>query len=343
MTDQTPKPGSRPRRLGRGLAALVDEASSAVRESQAAMARPTPPAEVLTGGRPEPVDPPEGDDAPAGDGSNGSFVRVLIGSVAASPFQPREAVDEAALDELADSVRRSGVIQPIVVRRSGEGYELIAGERRWRAAQRAGLEHVPAVVRDVDDRTAAEWALVENVQRRDLNPVERARAFRRLVDEFGLTHGEIAQTAGIKRPTVANTIRLLDLGDDLLALVASGALSAGHAKVLLSVPDTTRRSELGVRCAHEEWSVRRLEEEVGNKQSGGAESGGAPTPNNPGAPAHGSVALRDLERRIGEHLGTRARLKTSASGEKGSLSVEFYGLDHFEDLLSRLGMNNLPD
>ncbi|MEQ8768870.1 MAG: ParB/RepB/Spo0J family partition protein [Phycisphaerales bacterium] len=330
MSDSPSKPPARPRRLGRGLAALVDQASTAVRDSQAAISLPDV-ASLSTG-----TDTATDQSSALADssGSDDRFVRISLGSLEISPFQPRESMSDEALDELADSIKRSGVIQPIVVRAKGDGYELIAGERRWRAAARAGLDTIPAIVREVDDRTAAEWALVENIQRADLNPVERARAFHRLVDEFGMTHTEIAESAGIKRPTVANAIRLLDLGDELLELLAQGELSAGHAKALLSIEDGARRAELGRRCAAEGMSVRELEQRARHTPGSGTPSKGDAS-----APASArSRAERDLETRLGEHLGTRVSVRTNSGGSKGKLVIEFYSLDHFDDLIARLGL-----
>ncbi len=329
MPDQPSKPTARPRRLGRGLAALVDQASSAVRESQAAVGAPA---------LPDPPSPVETRSAPPRARERGEhgteLVWILLESLVPSPHQPREAMADDALDELAESIKRSGVIQPIVVRERDGKHELIAGERRWRAAQRAGLERIPAIVRNVDERTAAEWALVENLQRADLNPVERARAFQRLADEFGLTHAEIAESAGIKRPTVANTIRLLDLGDDLLPLLASGALSTGHAKVLLSVGDTSKRGALGERCAREGWTVRELE-----RQATLTETSQPQTKSQTSTTTSRSRAVQDLEHRLGEHLSTRVAVRTNSDGSKGKLVIDFYSLDHFDDLLARLGVD----
>lgn len=308
----TPKDKGRPRRLGRGLSALIEQSAEVPVEPAAS--RPGPNSEIR----------PDVSTTPA-DG------HVAVGAVRANRYQPREGMDEGELESLTASIRRSGVMQPIVVRPAGEGgYELIAGERRWRAAQRAGLERVPAVVREVDDRTAAEWALVENTQRADLNPVERARAFRRLRDEFGLTQEEIAEAAGVQRPTVANLVRLLELDGEILAMVSEGRLSAGHGKVLLSETDLDLRFQHAVRCARGGWSVRRLEREVARPEQGDAdvreEIG------------RRELALRDLERRLGEHLGTKVRLRADRSGTKGRISIEFYDLDHFDGLLSKLGV-----
>lgn len=258
-------------------------------------------------------------------------MHVAVADVHPNRYQPREAMDEGELEALSASIRRSGLMQPIVVRHApGGGYELIAGERRWRAAQRAGLVRVPALVRDLDDRTAAEWALVENTQRADLNPVERARAYKRLHEEFGMTQEEIAEAAGVQRPTVANLMRLLELDEEILGMVRDGRLSAGHAKALLTESNHELRLQHAVRCVRGGWSVRRTEHEVSRRD----ERAGPVQ----GASGRHELAVRDLERRLSEHFGTRVHLRTDRSGTKGRLTIEFFDLDHFDGLMNKLGI-----
>ncbi len=263
---------------------------------------------------------------------------MSVDAVSPSPFQPRERFDDAGLASLAESIRRSGVMQPIIVRpaaRQGGGtvrYELVAGERRWRAARLAGLASVPALVRDLDDESAAEWAVVENVQREDLNPIERARALRGLVERFGLTHGEIAERVGLERSSVANLIRLTDLDARVQELIATGALSAGHGKALLTAADAVRRVALAERAVRESWTVRRLEREARRTTAVG---GGADTK---GGVAREAVIV-DLERRLSQHLGTKVTIVTGASGARGRIVVEFYDLDHFDGLMARMGVS----
>ena len=340
----------RPRRLGRGLAALVDQTSAEVPVERGGFAGDSGGASARS------------DVTLSGDvrlEGGGVFAYVPVSAVVASRYQPRRVFDEAALEGLAESIRRSGMMQPVIVRRvggSGGGYELVAGERRWRAAQRAGLAAIPAIVRDLDDRTAAEWALVENLQREDLNPIERARAFKRLGDEFGLTQVEIADSAGLQRSSVANFVRLLELDEVVLGMVEAGTLTAGHGKALLGEPDEGRRRALAEAAAGEGWTVRQLEREVealaglGEPGSGGGErrsdgetqrrSVGDQGGTNPGgaSPSGSSPGIEDLEKRLGEHLGTRVRLKVDRSGTKGSIVVAFYGLDHFDGVMERMGV-----
>ena len=176
-----------------------------------------------------------------------------------SPFQPRQSIPDAALDELAQSLRETGLLQPIIVRRRGERYEIVAGERRWRAAIRAGWSTIPAIVRDVSDETSLLIALIENIQRQDLNPVEEAMAYQTMVREFHLTQEEVAQRVGKPRATVANYLRLLKLPEPVLQRLAEGTLTMGHAKVLLALNDPTEQIHLAERVVQEGWTVRQLE------------------------------------------------------------------------------------
>jgi ParB family chromosome partitioning protein len=195
-----------------------------------------------------------------GSVADADLVHLAVGSIKPNTRQPRKRVDAEGVAGLADSVRVQGVIQPIVVRPDGDGgYELIAGERRWRAAKGAGLATVPAIVRDADDRDSLLLALVENVAREDLSPVEEARAYAVLQDEFGLSLGDVAERVGRSKPSVSNRLRLLDLPDDVLALVERGALTEGHARAVLAVPDHDGRRRLARRIVQQGLSVRAAE------------------------------------------------------------------------------------
>ena len=197
-----------------------------------------------------------------------------------NPNQPRVHFDEESLGELADSIAQLGLLQPILVRRDAEGYQLIAGERRWRAARRAGLTTVPAVVRVSDDVNAVEEALVENLHREDLTALEEAAAYLQLIEEFELTHDDVAKRIGKSRSSVTNTLRLLGLPPEVQRLLADGKLSAGHAKALLGTPDRSLQERLAKLAVEEGWSVRTMEEVVraGGAQQLGPSSGTAPTP-----------------------------------------------------------------
>lgn len=233
-------------------------------------------------------------------------------------------------------------MQPVVVRAvSASRFELVAGERRWRAAQLAGLVEIPAVVRELTDAESAQWAVVENVQREDLNAIDRAWALRRLHEQFGMSHAEIGQSIGMDRTSIANLIRLTELEDQLASMVVEGALSAGHARSLLALPPGESRKTLATEAVRQQWSVRRLEEAV-RRVVDGAKARGIATV--PGAERAGVAArdavLTDLERQLGQHLGTKVQIRTNAKGSRGALTIEFYGLDHFDGLLAKLGVRH---
>ena len=228
------------------------------------------------------------------------------------------------------SIARSGVMQPVIVRPlKGGRYELVAGERRWRAATLALISRVPALVRELSDEQAAEWALIENVQREDLNAIEAAFGYRALADRFGLTHGQIAERVGLDRVSIANAIRLTELEPDIRALIESGRLTAGHGKALLAMKPGPDRIQAARTAAAQGWSVRRLESEAARS----APAAPVATDKNRAKDA----ARADLEKRLGEHLGTKVRLETNSGGTKGRMVVEFYGLDQFDGLLERIG------
>jgi ParB family chromosome partitioning protein len=241
--------------------------------------------------------------------------------------QPRTMFDDAKLGELAASIREHGLLEPILVRRRpAGGYEIIAGERRWRASQRAGLHEVPVFVRELSPKQAFEAAIVENIQREDLNPLETARAFQRLVDEYGHTQESIAERVGKDRSSVANVMRLLKLPASVLARIESGALSEGHGRALLVAQDTRTIEKLAAECAAKQWSVRETErrarEFAQKKTSAGAEKA---TP---------SANVRDLETKISRTFGVRA--KVDDRGGKGSITLPYASLDELDRLLEQL-------
>lgn len=307
------------RRLGRGLSSLIETPSRV---------------EVTPSSKPDRAGsaPPP----PAVDGPR--LAALPIDAIIPNKYQPRDSFSDAALEGLASSIRSAGVMQPIVVRRDGDRWQIIAGERRWRAAKLAGLETIPAVEVDADDRTAAEWAIVENVQREDLNPIERGMGFRRLIDEFSMSQQEVAQSVGIDRSSVANLIRLTELDEPLRDLVARGALSAGHGKALLSAPAGPERIALGQRASKEGWSVRKLETAAKdlNTTGAGATAASAIAPAATEATRR-QATMQSIEKRLGEQLNTRVRLKLRSSGNRGWIHIEFFDLDHFEGLMGRLG------
>jgi len=245
--------------------------------------------------------------------SAADLAQIPIGSIRPNARQPRKRVDAEGVAGLAESVRAQGVIQPIVVRPDGEGsYELVAGERRWRAAKAAGLPTVPALVRETDDRDSLLLALVENVAREDLSPVEEARAYAVLQDEFGLTLGDIAERVGRSKPSVSNRLRLLDLPDDVLALVERGALTEGHARAVLAVPDHDGRRRLARRIVQQGLSVRAAERAA---RWAGART--KPRKRAPVDPALAARARQALERLTGAAIRvTEKRIEVAFASEE---------------------------
>ena len=259
-----------------------------------------------------------------------------VSALAPGKYQPRRQMDEDRLRELADSIKAQGVIQPIVVRAvdgaaSTTGFEIIAGERRWRAAQLAGLDEIPVVVREVDDRTVVAMALIENIQREDLNPLEEAQALQRLIDEFDLTHAEAADAVGRSRAAVSNLLRLLELPPAVRALVEARRLEMGHARALLTL-SPEMASKLASDAAEHGWSVREVEHRVQQLVSGKVP--GAPSRKVAGKAApHADIAA--LERELGETLGTRVVVQ-HGRGNKGRLVIHYTDLDTLDGVLERL-------
>ena len=249
---------------------------------------------------------------------------VPLSLVSPNPFQPRRAFDEAELEELANSVKAKGVLQPILVRKLGDGgYELIVGERRWRAAKLAGLKKIPAIVRPATDAEAMEMALIENLQRKDLNPVEAARAYQRLMKEFGLTQETVARTLGKERPSIANTVRLLSLQPEVQAWVESDQLSLGHAKVLLAVSDPEQQVRLGRRAVTERLSVRDLERLVRPAHRAGRSNN-----------ARKGHRPSEIEERMTRRLGTKVRLIHGKTG--GKIVIDYYSPPDLERVIDMI-------
>ncbi|HYE60857.1 MAG TPA: ParB/RepB/Spo0J family partition protein [Phycisphaerales bacterium] len=272
-----------------------------------------------------------------GEGSGLSdFQSIAVAVIEPSRYQPRKVIDDAAIARLAESIKRAGVMQPVIVRPiAGGRYELVAGERRWRAATAAGLEKIPALVRPMSDEQSAEWGLVENVQREDLNPMERAWALKALGEKFNLPQQQLAERVGLERSTVANLIRLCELEPEIAQMIVKGELSAGHGKALLAAPAGPQRVGLAREAHTFNYSVRKLESiaaKVGERKAKGGKAD--PMEDLSTRYAH----LRDLERQIGQQLGTKVQILTTGSGKRGRLCIEFYGLDHFDGLLQRLNV-----
>ena len=329
----TPKP----RRLGRGLSSLIQPAEPVqVEHNQTKIEQIKSPDSSGTPGSASRVE--GGGSASAAAGERGGLVRwVAIDRIGPSPFQPRRHFDDGALEQLAASIKRSGLMQPIIVRPTSEGFELVAGERRWRAAGRAGLTEVPAVVRELADEDAAEWALVENLQREELNPIERAHGLKSLAERFGVSHATLGERVGLDRSTVANLIRLTELESEIQEHVAAGTMSMGHARALLGVTAPGARLALAKRIIAGAWSVRQTEDAV-RKTTQSSEP--SPTPSRSAVPNQRAAVLADLERRLSAHLGTKASVVLRGSGNRGRLVIEFYSLEEFEGLMERVGLTD---
>lgn len=315
--------------LGRGLGALIREPEAAEPAPAATTTAPAtslPAASVPSGGgsaaavAPAPIAPPAPAPAPAGP------QQIDIDLIDPSPYQPRTRFREEALDELARSIQASGIIQPLVVRQIGSRFQLIAGERRWRASQRAGLTRVSAIIRQVPDELALEMTLVENIQREDLNAMEAARAFERLMDEFNLTQESVAERTGKDRATVANAIRLLKLEGTIQDWIEEGKLTAGHGRALLAIPDSQLRMRYAQRAARGGLTVRQIER-LGSRRARGAR-----TPMEVAMDPNVKQALEEMQR----HLGTKVLLRLKTKMRPGQLVLEYYDDDQLMGIYDRL-------
>jgi ParB family transcriptional regulator, chromosome partitioning protein len=292
--------------LGRGLGALIREPE------------PQVPAKPVDANIPAPGVPVSGASgaaaAPAMAPAASGPMQIDIDLIEPSPYQPRTRFREEALDELARSIQSSGIIQPLVVRSVGKRYQLIAGERRWRAAQRAGLTTVSAIVRQVPDELALEMTLVENIQREDLNAMEQARAFERLMDEFHATQEAVAERTGKDRATVANAIRLLKLEPTIQEWIEEGKLSAGHGRALLAVPDTQMRMRYAQRASRGGLTVRQIERLAARRARGAKTL----------TPAAIDPNIREALDELQRHLGTKVLLRQKTRVRPGQLVLEYY-------------------
>lgn len=297
----------KPKGLGRGLEALLGADMSA----------------IATLGQP--------------DAANAQPTALHVGKLRPGKYQPRTRMDEGALNELADSIRAQGVMQPILVRpvANEQGlYEIIAGERRFRAAQIAGLNEVPVLVRDVPDEHAAAMALIENIQREDLNPLEEAQGVRRLLDEFGLTHEQVAAAIGRSRPATSNMLRLLNLAAPVQTMLLAGDIDMGHARALLAV-DAATQIQLAHQVVARRLSVRETEK-LASKAASGPEAGKSTR----ARPVSRDTAR--LEESLSDQLATRVSLKANARG-RGQIVIDFHGWEHCSALLEKLGLREQSD
>ena len=272
---------------------------------------------------------------PTGDRVAGGYREIAVSSIVPNTNQPRAHFDEEPLDALADSIGRIGVLQPILVRQvETDRFELIAGERRWRAAKRAGLQTIPALVRSAEDQESLEEALVENLHREDLNPLEEAAAFLQLQQDFGLTQQAVANRVGRSRAAVTNTTRLLQLPGEVQELIASRRLSAGHGRALVGIADSGAQVGLARQIVREGWSVRQLEDHLRPPPGTGQVAAAGPAKQAPESGEQGDAsavsesALLELENLLAEFLSTTVRVEIG--DKKGRLTVEFADLDDLE-------------
>jgi ParB family chromosome partitioning protein len=299
--------------LGRGLGALLS--------GSPASGKPTAPPQLA----------PDYSSAPAGNGSQELVQRIALARVRPCSFQPRKKFSDETLRELADSIREQGIVQPLIVRQRGDSFELIAGERRWRAAQLLGLAEVPVIVREADDREVLELALIENLQRENLNPIEEAHGYAQLIEQFALKQEEVATKVGKSRAVVTNALRLLRLAAGIQEALRDGLLSVGHAKVILGLPDEKQQKVAADRILKDGLNVRQTEALVARLQT--------PRGGKPGAaitPLATDANVVDLENRLRERFGTKVRLKYSHG--KGFVEIAFFNDDDLERILQIVGV-----
>ena len=299
---KTGKPAAAKKRgLGRGLEALLGPSAAA-----------TPSMEALPGD---------------------TLKRLPVKQLQPGKYQPRRTMDDDKLKELAESIKAQGVVQPVVVRALGkDNYEIVAGERRWRATQLAGLIEIPAVVRQLDDRTVVAMALIENIQREDLNPLEEAQALQRLIDEFDLTHAQAAEAVGRSRAAVSNLLRLLELPDEIRVLVQTRAIEMGHARALLSLGPQAAIA-LARQAAAEGWSVREVEHRV--QQLAAGKVAVEPKKRANGKPATASADIASLENELSELLASKVAVQHGRGG-RGKLVIHYGSLEALDGVLDRL-------
>jgi ParB family chromosome partitioning protein len=303
----------KPRHLGRGLQSLIGPIISSNIEPQTVS--------VFS------IDskfPPDKD-------LNESLKEISIDSILSNPFQPRNSWDIKELEDLAESIKVNGIIQPVIVRPAGQNFELIAGERRFRAAKIAELKTIPAIVRKASDEELLELALIENIHRTDLNPIERAKAFKNYMVTFNLTQQEVANRLGKDRSDVANYIRLLDLPDQVQQMLIDGQLSMGHARAILALPTDELRQKLANRAMAGRLSVREVERLV-KQYTADTNKKTRPLPIKP-------PHILDLENRLTSELGTKVTIETQKNGQKGKIIIEFYSIDEFDRITEQIGLS----
>lgn len=299
--------------LGKGLSALIPDSYVNKQQTEIDTTKPEIPLPPL---RKE---------------SNGPFQIIPISQIQPNHAQPRKELSPEGLEDLAASIQEKGILQPIVVKKTGENqYELICGERRMRAALLCGLTEIPAVVKDIAHNEFLEWALIENIQREDLNPIEEAEAYQRLVEEHHLSQEEIAKRVGKSRVAIANTLRLLRLSSDIIEFIKDGRLSAGHARALLALPSPEHQRQMAKRILEETLSVRQVEAIVTRSNA---------RRRKPRLARNLAPEITDLENRLARYLGTRVKIYPRKNMKQGRLEIYYFSLDDLDRLLDKM---NLP-
>jgi len=299
--------------LGRGLQSLLGPI----------MSEPTEARELLS-------TPVEASNFPPDKELRDSLQELRIDEISPNPYQTRTVWNEQELADLAESIRANGVIQPIIVRPSGSRYQLIAGERRFRAAQLASMTTIPALIRPASDKQLLEWSLVENIHRVDLNPIERAKAYQDYLSTFSLTQAQGSERLGEDRSVIANYLRLLDLPQEIKQMLSEGQLTMGHARAILSLPTDELRRKLANRALVGRLSVREVERLVRRYLTGTSQTKTTVR----SKPPH----ILDLERKLSSQLATKVNIETRKNGQRGRIIIEFYSIDEFENITERIGL-----
>jgi len=333
-------------RLGRGLDSLISAgvpgasagktAANGVKEVQAAgkaKAAPAKPAAkpVPAKAAPTPDPAPTAAAEPVATPTANGLTEIPVGKIEANPHQPRRDFEEGALKELAESIRSEGLLQPVVVRAVGDHFQLIAGERRWRACRALGMKRIPARIVQASESSSAALSLIENLQRENLNPIEEALGYASLMRDFDLTQEAVSERVGKARASIANSLRLLQLEREIQGYISKGHLSVGHAKVLLGLEDGTLRLMLARQCIERGISVRELEKLVARAKKGDTST----KPGRP-APAAETAAIQDIERHISSSLKTKVQLKHTP--RKGRIIIEYYGNDDLHRIMELIGL-----
>jgi ParB family chromosome partitioning protein len=303
----------KPRHLGRGLQSLLGPITMSGLEAE----------QVITSSTYVSNFPPDNE-------LRESLQKISIDSISPNPYQARTVWNEQELAELTESIRANGILQPIIVRPIGTGFQLIAGERRLRAAELASLKSIPALVRHASDEQLHEWALVENIHRVNLNPIERAKAYHEYISTFSLTQAEAAERLGEGRSVIANYMRLLDLPHEIKQMLADEKLSMGHARAILALPTDELRRKLANRAMAGRLSVREVERLVRKYLAGTGQTKSTPRTK----PPH----IIDIENRLSSQLGTKVSIEARKNGQRGRVIIEFYSLDEFDGILERIGL-----